>query len=477
MSGQTEKKRVSIAEIDRVLENAPGIFNLSDICGKLGHSGDDELLKRLEHLIDGDVNYFHSDNWECELKMHYFSRIPFAITPEKWEIDQGVIFPAGRLTPFLTSEIFPSDAEFIYEDEELPKREITLPFTEALHYSVLIGHEQILDYLDADSPANSGLRRNLSPTTPVTMTVFDCRELFRELRFKEGDALICQLTDPDEGIFEVRYQSAAERSSALRGKWILDFENAMAIVVERFRDYLEIPDQIGWAFYYGGAETANAAASVEEFMSESDRIEIRTDGDHAVLSLYDSSSEPEQGDESSMLPEGLSISSGETSDFGTMLKEIGTDLTPDEIDGFILDSCAARDMNFDRFFARAFPHVQLKYADEAQETVFLNILEERFEEMTEHYNRVGDENKAPLRSTIMELVEDRLEYFADAEHEHDHEHGHNHCKCGEIGAVYGKLNEILRHLNSESFDPSEDELDQLQARVEKLADKLEQCME
>lgn len=470
MDKNEEKKRISITEIDRVLENAPGIFKLDSICQKLGRPGDDELLKRLEHLIDGDVNYFHTENWECELKVHYFSRIPFAITPEKWEIEQGVIFPAGRLTPFLTQEIFPSDAEFIFDDEELPKREITIPFTEALHYNVLIGHEQILDYLDADSPANSGLRRNFAPTTPVTMTVFDCRELFRELRFKEGDALICQLTDPDEGIFEIKYQSAAERSSAQRGKWILDFENAMDKVVKNFRDYLEIPDQIGWAFYYGGAETANAAASVEEFMSESDRIEIRTDGDHAVLSLYDVSSEPEQTPDQE-LPEGLSISAGETSDFGAMLKEIGTDLTPDEIDGFILDNCAARDINFDRFFARSFPHVQLKYADEAQEAVFLNILEERFEDMTEHYNRAGDENKAPLRSTIMELVEDRLEYFADEEC------GHSGCSCSEIKTVYAKLNDILKHLNSESFDPSAEELDQLQSRVEKLADKLEALMD
>ena len=130
-------------------------------------------------------------------------------------------------------------------------------------------------------------------------------------------------------------------------------------------------------------------------------------------------------------------------------------------------------MNFDRFFARAFPHVQLKYADEAQEAIFLNILEERFEDMTEHYNRAGDENKAPLRSTIMELVEDRLEYYADE----DHDHEHDHCSCGEIRTVYNKLNEILRHLNSEAFDPSESELDQLQSRVEKLADKLEQLME
>ena len=206
MSGKDEKKRISIREIDHVLENAPGIFRLSDIAAQLNGSGDDELLKRLEHLIDGDVNYFHTDDWECELKMHYFSRIPFAVTPEKWEIEQGVLFPPGRLTPFLTEDVFPSDAELLFDDEPLPKREITLPFSEAVHYAMLIGHEEILDYLEADSDANENLREHLAPTTLVTMTVFDCRELFKELSFKEGDSLILQLTDPDSGEFELNYR-------------------------------------------------------------------------------------------------------------------------------------------------------------------------------------------------------------------------------------------------------------------------------
>ena len=96
MGKNEEKKRISIGAIDHVLGNAPGIFKLSDIASQLNAPGDDELLKRLEKLIDGDVNYFHTDDWECELKMHYFCRIPFAVTPEKWEIEQGVLFPPGR---------------------------------------------------------------------------------------------------------------------------------------------------------------------------------------------------------------------------------------------------------------------------------------------------------------------------------------------------------------------------------------------
>ena len=444
MGKNEEKKRISIGAIDHVLGNAPGIFKLSDIASQLNAPGDDELLKRLEKLIDGDVNYFHTDDWECELKMHYFCRIPFAVTPEKWEIEQGVLFPPGRLTPFLTEDVFPSDAELLYDDEPLPKREITLPFSEALHYSMLIGHEEILDYLEADSDANSSLRSHLAPTTLVTMTVFDCRELYRELDFKEGDALILQLTDPDAGEFEINYRPLAERSGQSRGKWIRDYEKAMVKVVEKFRDYLEVPHQIGWAFYYGGEELAGAGASVEEFMQECDMIEMRTDGDHSVLALVESGGDEGEAKED-ILPEGLSISAGETSDFSVMLKQIGSSLSAEEVDGFILDNCAARDMTFDRFFARIFPHGEPEYADEAQEAVFLNVLEERMDHL--------------------------------AAHDDDEEHDHDHCHCHEMESLFSGLNSILKQLNTESYDPSEEELDQLRAKVEQFADRLEKLLD
>ena len=468
MKQNEEKKRIPIRQIEEVLENAPGIFQLKDIAAKLGSPDDDELMSRLEKLIDGDDNYFHTPEWECELKMHFFCRTPFAVVPDRWEISEGVLFPANRLTPFLSEDIFPSDAELLFDGEVLPKREITMPFGEALRYLKLVGHEQILDYLEADSYANENISDHLSPTTLVTMTVFDCRELFEELSFREGDSFILQLTDPDTGEFELNYRPAEERSGDARDKWIADYEKAMIKVIENFRDYLEIPHQIGWAYYYGGEELAGAAASVEEFLCECDAIELRTDGDHSILALAGGEENGTGAERNEDLPDGLSISSGETSDFGLMLKEVGSSLTPEEIDGFILDNCAARDMNFDRFFSRAFPHGDLTYADEAQEAIFLNFLEERFEDLSGNYNRLMDESKAPLRSTVMELVEDRLEHLETGEHDHDH------CHCRETGAVFAKLNVILKQLNTENFDPSEEELDQLRAKVEEYADKLEE---
>ena len=54
------------------------------------------------------------------------------------------------------------------------------------------------------------------------------------------------------------------------------------------------------------------------------------------------------------LPEGVTFSRGETGDIAALLREIGSPLTPVEIDSFILDNCHARELEFEDFFARAF---------------------------------------------------------------------------------------------------------------------------
>ncbi|MEI2999926.1 MAG: hypothetical protein V8T86_03345 [Victivallis sp.] len=66
------------------------------------------------------------------------------------------------------------------------------------------------------------------------------------------------------------------------------------------------------------------------------------------------------------------------------------------MDSYILDCCYARELDFEEFLARALGREKLKFVDEGQQAVFYNYVEERFEELTETYNRVDDKPKAPL---------------------------------------------------------------------------------
>ena len=156
-----------------------------------------------------------------------------------------------------------------------------------------------------------------------------------------------------------------------------------------------------------------------------------------------------------------------------MLREIGSPLSPVEIDSFILDNCYARELEFEDFFARAFGREKLHFVDEGQQAVFYNYIEDRFEELTGNYNRVDDELKAPLRSTIMELVGDRLEFFDFLESAGEKLDQLPQEKVHRLAEVSMQLVEILKMLNDPRFTPDETELDQLTETVEQRADDQE----
>ena len=105
--------------------------------------------------------------------------------------------------------------------------------------------------------------------------------------------------------------------------------------------------------------------------------------------------------------------------------------------------------------------------------VFYNYIEDRFEELTGNYNRVDDELKAPLRSTIMELVGDRLEFFDFLESAGEKLDQLPEEKVHRLAEVSMQLVEILKMLNDPRFTPDETELDQLTETVEQRADDQE----
>ena len=141
-----------------------------------------------------------------------------------------------------------------------------------------------------------------------------------------------------------------------------------------------------------------------------------------------------------------------------------------EIDSFILDNCHARELEFEDFFARAFGREKLNFTDEGQQAVFYNYIEDRFEELTGEYNRYDDEPKAPLRSTVMELVEDRLNFFDFLSNENASPEQLPHDEMHRLAEIAMQLNEILKLLNNPGFTPDNAELDRLTETVELRAD-------
>ena len=467
-----DEKNISTALLEEKIAEAGDKFTLASVARALGSPRSDVLRRRLERLIESSNDYFYDKKWNCIKRESFFTGREFIITPDEWEITQGVLFPGHRFIPFLPDTVFPSDVKLLLPNgEELPKRKITLPLGQIFHYHLLLGSEQIFDFLIAEDPANAHLMHHANSNEQVSLEVFDLATFYRALDFNCGDAICCQVVDYNGGVVKCRPLTADERSFSTRKKRISALDEAIKQVWEEFRDYPDIPEQLAWAEYYSDAADT-AGASVDEFISQSTMVELRADGDHAVLSIR----EADQSSDSTVLPEGLSISNDALDDPLKLLSGSGIPLTEAELDSFMLDAINKRETDFDGVYSRIFAHRELDMSDEARQAVLLNYLEERFEELLENYNRVDDEPKAELRSDLVEAISERLEllsFFGSLDRELNEKES---ALLKALAGISTRLNEVLKLLNNPAFTPDEVELERLSTLVDAGLDEQEELL-
>ena len=466
---------ISITDIDRALEALPGTFTVGDLQKRLGNRSDG-LARRLERLLDGDDRFFNIPGGAFRRREDFFKGFKFAVTFDSWEISQGFLIPGHRFSPFLHPEVFPSETTLLDGGKALPCREITLPLGQAFHYHMLLGSDNIFDFLLAESPANAALRSGRNANEQVTLTVFDLSDFYRRNNACEGDAMICEVTDYDKGVLSVSFIPGSERSGSRRKAWELVFDEALTKVCDRFEDYLDISEQLAWGLYYGGEVLRSPDCSIDEYIRLSAKMTIRADGNHAVLALRNEEKTADPEDAGSVA-DILTLSRGETGSLQGIIKEMGNPVTLPEIDAYILDECFARESDFDAIFRRIFGSAENVCADEAQQVYLANYLEERFEELHGNYDRAGDETKAPLRSEILEGIDAKLEFFrlladVDADPETlDHKDMHR------LAELDLRLDEMLKLLNSPAYTPDQPELEKIASLVETRLDEQQELIE
>ncbi|MDD3885526.1 MAG: hypothetical protein PHI35_01495 [Victivallaceae bacterium] len=444
-----------------------GKFTRAALLRELGGGRSQSLASRVDTWLEADGRFF-ADGGEYILKSVFFKGFRFVITPDDWEIANGILLPGHRFCAYLNGDVFPSEVKLIARQggHAVATREITAPLPQVFHYHMLLGSEQVFDFMIADSAANAGLRYKADSASQVTLHVFDLAKFYRDCQFQPGDALACEVADFDKGEVVFDYLTGSERVASAVRKGVVALEAGLKKTVDRFDNYLEMPEQLAYSCFYADAASA-AAASLDEFSRLTERFEIAFDSGHSALA--ERAAEP-AGEEPATLPEGISLSRGETGEIAAMLREVGSPLTPAEVDGFAIDQAYARELDFEEFFARAFGREKLHFTDEAQQAAFYNYVEDRFEELTENYDRIDDELKAPLRSVIMELVDDKLAFFdlltAMGEKVSQLPHDDFH----RLAEVSMQLNEILKQLDDPHFEPVQDEIDRLTALVEERAD-------
>jgi hypothetical protein len=176
----------------------------------------------------------------------------------------------------------------------------------------------------------------------------------------------------------------------------------------------------------------------------------------------------EDEDNGDFLPDGIGISKGAVNSIEDILIEIGSTLSLAEIDAYMLDFCSMNNHEFHEVFVRMFNKEHLDYADEAQEMVFLNYLEDRFENLISTYDPVADKDKISLRSLILEITDSRNEFFEELKTLNVEESKEVEAELKKIAEASLHLNNILQLLNNPGYELAEDETEKMESAIEDL---------
>ena len=458
-----------------------GRFSLKDVLALLKTGKPDETREnRVLRMLDADETLFRGDGDAFCGRAEFFTGKTFLITPDRYEIRQGILIPGHRTAGFVSPEVFPSEVELTDAEtgDVFAMRDLTAGLDMIYNYFLLLGAEQFLDILAADNPANEPLANGASGDRPAVIAVYDMAEFYRKHDFREGDALLATVADWQSGKVRLEYLSGDRRTDG--SAWQEAFADALEEVIAGYEHYFDIPEQLAWGFFFGGDRLfgkPEAMQSVDEFIRATDRIELRYLDDRTVLASC--ADEPEADDDPcgcgeghhhdhfhADLPEEVRISRGETEDFAKMLRELGILLTPVEVDSYILDSCSFRAPDYDEFFRRCFGGRELAFADDAQEAVFHNMVEDRWETFTANYDRETDHEKAELRGQILEILDEKIG-FLNGVSEPEKLPTAEMRRLAEI-SIY--LDEILRLLNSPKHELSEEEADDMAEKIAGLGE-------
>ena len=467
----SEKPPIDIMEIEKAVAAAGARFTIADLQKALGDKSA-ALRDRLTRWLDSDSGFFF-DGSAFFRRENFFSGKKFLVTPDEWEISNGILIIGHKFLPFFDEEVFPTEIKVCdaRSGKALVTKEITLPLGKAFRYHLLFGSEQIFDFFVAENQANSWLRHSRSGSENVTFAVFDLAELYRETKFAFGDALLVEVVDYKNGSFRYTYLPGADRSGAARKAAVREFDNAMLKVCEKFDRYPDIPEQLAQGVFFAGSASPLERVSLDEYIQNSCALEINSDGDHAVLIPAESFAVP--GDENTEVPSFLSVSGGETSSIGAILKSIGSTYTETEIDSLLRDACYRRETDPDEFFRNYF--AEAPFTDEAQEAIFNNLLAEKLEEFVSTYDREADEAKASLRRDVLDFCESRQAFFDRIASGEINADTLDHELLTECAGISAKINHHLAELEADrSGDAADFEenigalLDRAEAILEKL---------
>ena len=513
--------------IPAFLKKPFAVAELVDAIGqKLSADADsrDRLEREAELLLAGRDDLFFTRE-TCYPKADFFRGTTFRILPGEAERERNILLYGARFAPFCRADIFPDEYALRIGGKKCRTKSVTMPFAQLAPAFMLWGHTGLIDCLTAESNDNlAALRssRNVD-RVPMTVTGFDLTDFYRENGFRKGDSILVTVVNWELGSFRLEYAPAPETPDrAAEDKFLLDFEGALLHVCRDGNESLEIPEQISEAylraFLEGNDLRKRPVLSLDEYPSRMREIAIRRDGPDWILVPADSMDEPGMADSfagedhedeqcghdhecscghghdeehecscscghehdhahvaAAIRPEQFSVSAGTIESLESILSEREAFLNPAELHAGILDALSNGIENFEDHFSSVLALLNVQFADDAQETAFRNFLEEEWETIGELYNPGLEMEKAPLRSRLLELCEQRADAarrLVSVFRERKQNIPENTARA--VARLHRDLSDTLGVFGVNSALPEGEAREQLELRVEDLEDAWEE---
>lgn len=473
------------------------------------------IRREMDMVLRADGNYFASHD-KAFPKQAFFKDTLFRMEPSTFELSNGILLSGARFAAFANPDVFPDDYTIKSGDIEIAVITFQMPFKALADAFFMLGKSGLIDYLSAEHNDNFARLRSSSDidNEPMIVSVYDMEEFYAKNSFRQGDAVTGRVVDRDECVFELIYAPSSEApDEALKNAWITSFEGALLKVCEAETDYPEIPFQISDAYFYaylaGTDIRFTPYVSLEEYRHKMREIAIRRDGSEWLLVSADDTDTPgqfeqtlakgrEQGkshehsDEScaschgekrddetaddgntqgEIRAEDFGISEGDTSSLDAILSDMDSPVNTTELYAMILDDLANGNENFEDFRVRVCDIIHPKFADDGQETAFINFIEDNWETVKADYNPRTDAAKEPLRSRLLDLTYSRIE-MSIMLLERYAEKGVPREIVNVIANVHRDIIDTLSLLNGDTdFEGSDSDLEQLELRVGDIEDK------
>ncbi len=455
-------------QFDDAVEQLSGkpSFSFSELV-KLVPPENDDAAERMRSSLAEDERFFCDEPEENFYpREEFFRDFEFVVTPCEEEIKQGILCAGHRFAAFVHPDIFASETVLRIGGRAAAKKEYCTTLGNALEFYLLLGAGGIFDTLLAEHPDNKSLRQDHSPQAGVKFDVFDLGSFYERHLFEAGDALLCRVVDYRKGVISAKFLPGDKRKHQELNEFQKEFSDALEKVINRFGENMDVPEQLRYALFTRGKKPA-VGQSLDEFMRSCPDFEIGFSewGESTLIKKNE-----DDDDFSPEIPDFVGISKGETGNLDKLLEELKLPLTGVEIDSFIMDMAYARELDYEAFFNRVFGAGKLDFADEAQEAVFHNYVEDRWEELTTNYQRYEDETKGPLRSLLLEVISDRLSLAASGS-EPDEELKRRRKENT------GKIDELLAMLNRIDYTVDDNDAENIEETIAALREEMEALYE